>query len=321
MTDIAPGWYPDPVDRTIQRYWDGEVWIGDPLPVDATPGDGPPPVSAPAGHAGTAQVPAAVAAAAPPGQQQQRAAPPVPGQPGPVPPWPGQPGPGQPGPVPPWPGQPGTVPPGPGAGGAYRYPFTAVPRPHGYPLAPVFSRLVARIIDILALLALNIAVNWWLYYQFWLEVRPYLTDVVRRAAANQPAPDPEQVSNRANWLLISILLLTVALWFAYEVPAMANTGQTPGKRVMHIKVVRMESPEPLGFRRAWRRWNTLGLPTLLWSFFFVGFLLQFVNCLFVLLDRPLHQALHDRSAATVVVAAGPGSGPSDGGAHAPTDPR
>ena len=31
MTEIPPGWYPDPVDRTIQRYWDGEGWVGDSL--------------------------------------------------------------------------------------------------------------------------------------------------------------------------------------------------------------------------------------------------------------------------------------------------
>ena len=49
MSEIAPGWYKDPADPTTQRYWDGEVWIGDPLPADATPPDGPP--------AGAASVP------------------------------------------------------------------------------------------------------------------------------------------------------------------------------------------------------------------------------------------------------------------------
>ena len=33
----------------------------------------------------------------------------------------------------------------------------------------------------------------------------------------------------------------------------------------------------------------------------MGFLLQFVDCIFVAIDRPLHQALHDKGAATVVV--------------------
>jgi hypothetical protein len=33
----------------------------------------------------------------------------------------------------------------------------------------------------------------------------------------------------------------------------------------------------------------------------VGFLLQFVDCVFIVFDRPLRQALHDKGAATVVV--------------------
>src|SRR5436305_5327973 len=43
MTEIAPGWYKDPAEPTTQRYWDGEGWIGDPLPADLTPPPGPPP--------------------------------------------------------------------------------------------------------------------------------------------------------------------------------------------------------------------------------------------------------------------------------------
>ncbi|PZF85672.1 DUF2510 domain-containing protein, partial [Micromonospora endophytica] len=34
---VAPGWYVDPADPQTRRYWDGEGWIGAPIPVDATP--------------------------------------------------------------------------------------------------------------------------------------------------------------------------------------------------------------------------------------------------------------------------------------------
>ena len=44
MSDIAPGWYKDPAEPTTQRYWDGEGWLGAPLPADATPPDSPPPL-------------------------------------------------------------------------------------------------------------------------------------------------------------------------------------------------------------------------------------------------------------------------------------
>ena len=38
-----------------------------------------------------------------------------------------------------------------------------------------------------------------------------------------------------------------ALWFAYEVPAVANTGQTLGKRMLGIQVVGVEGAARLGF--------------------------------------------------------------------------
>ncbi|WP_157517488.1 DUF2510 domain-containing protein, partial [Micromonospora rifamycinica] len=40
---VQPGWHVDPADPTTRRWWDGEGWIGAPIPVDATPPDGPPP--------------------------------------------------------------------------------------------------------------------------------------------------------------------------------------------------------------------------------------------------------------------------------------
>jgi uncharacterized RDD family membrane protein YckC len=81
----------------------------------------------------------------------------------------------------------------------------------------------------------------------------------------------------------------------------ANTGQTFGKRVLGIRVVRVEEPGPIGFARSLRRWNTIGLPTLLWPCCGIGFVLQFVDSVYLLADRPLLQALHDKSARTVVV--------------------
>ncbi len=81
---------------------------------------------------------------------------------------------------------------------------------------------------------------------------------------------------------------------------MANRGQTFGKRVMGLQVLPVSAVAPLGFGRALRRWNTLGLPTLLW-FCGIGFLLQLIDSLSPLFDRPLRQALHDKRAQTVVV--------------------
>jgi hypothetical protein len=65
----------------------------------------------------------------------------------------------------------------------------------------------------------------------------------------------------------------------------------------------MEKDEPIGWGRAFRRWNPLGLPVLLWSCG-IGFVLQFVDSISPALGGPLQLALHDRSAQTVVVHCG-----------------
>jgi uncharacterized RDD family membrane protein YckC len=193
------------------------------------------------------------------------------------------------------------------------------PRPHGYRLAGLGARLVARIIDTLAVLGLNILVNGYFVYQYVKINTPYWQEVSRRFYAGESAAGvapPE----RSQTLMIIIILLAAALWFAYEVPALANTGQTLGKRMARIRVMRLESAEQLGFRRSIRRWNTLGLPTLLWGCLGVGFVLQFIDCLWAAIDRPLHQALHDKSAVTVVVSVGPSTADGAATGQRPADP-
>jgi uncharacterized RDD family membrane protein YckC len=183
------------------------------------------------------------------------------------------------------------------------------PKPHGYVLATPAARLLARLIDIGLLFLLNALVNGWFGYRLWGEVAPVFTEAWRRTQVGDPSTEglPTAGDQTGN-LLLAIVFIAAALWFAYEVPAVANTGQTVGKRLLRIKVVRLESPDSLSFGRSFRRWNTMGFPTLLW-WCGIGFLLQLVDVMFVLFDRPLYQALHDKSAHTVVVALHAGGGP------------
>jgi uncharacterized RDD family membrane protein YckC len=241
---MSPGWYKDPAEPTTQRYWDGEGWVGEPLPLDATPPAGP--------------VENRVAAAAPPALTVSR--PPV----------------------------------GPSL------PLTPA-RPHGYALAGIGARAVARLIDVSILLLLNVVVNGWFVYQWMLEYVPY-TQALMQAYFDKgnmlDVPRPSRMDN----LIIVISLLAMALWFAYEVPATAHSGQTLGKRAARIKVVRVESQEPLGFLRAIRRWNPMGLPLLL--LYCCGpflVVLQLLDLVFIPIDRVNRMALHDRSAGTYVV--------------------
>ncbi|MEW2375939.1 RDD family protein [Micromonospora sp. NPDC047812] len=288
---VEPGWYVDPADPDTRRYWDGEGWIGAPIPVDATPPEGPPPAEPPPAPAPASPATPVPAPGGPTG------GPPLPGQPQPGQPQPGQPYPWQP---PQGHGQPQGPPPGwPPGGWPGRPPE---PRPHGLPLAGFGARLVARLIDFTIVFALNAVVNGWFVWRLVEEVTPYWREVFRRAMAGDSSTDNlPQPSEQAGGLQVVILLIATALWLAYEVPTMASGGQTFGKRLVGVKVVPMSANEPLGFGRALRRWNTLGLPTLLWYCCGLGLLLQLVDALSPLFDHPLRQALHDKRAQTVVV--------------------
>jgi uncharacterized RDD family membrane protein YckC len=275
VSTIAPGWYKDPADPTTQRYWDGDGWIGEAIPAGATP-PAKPPSARP-----VVKAPAAASAAHP-------ATPPAPARPAtaPAPPRVQLPAPAPPGALPAPPGWP------------YGYPYPGVPRPHGLALAGVGSRIVARMVDIMAVLALCALANAWFAYRWWQIFLSFLHDFTAYEQHGGQAPQPP---SEFSTLTLMMCVVATAVWFAYEVPGSANSGQTLGKRLLGIKVMRLENDQRLGFGRAWRRWSRLGLPTLLWSFCGVGFVLQFFDCAFAALDRPLHQALHDKTAATVVV--------------------
>ena len=309
----APGWYKDPVDPDVQRYWDGEGWIGEPVPAsEPTPAEPPvvkaePPAPPPVPAAPTSGPPIVTTPGSPLPQGAVVLPPGTPIPPGGFPP--GQLPPGAivlpPGtPLPPGLRPHGTLP-----AGAVQVllppqslssPDTV--RPHGYTLAPLGARLLARLVDILAVALLSTIVTGWFIFQYVRDVAPVVSEVYHRQLAGEPFNDVTQ-SDRSAWLQVVILVLIAALWFAYEVPAIAGSGQTIGKRLLGIKVVGVDSDQPIGFRRAIRRWNPLGLWVLLWSCCGIGFLLQFIIGLTPVFNWPLHQAIYDRTAGTVVVRA------------------
>jgi uncharacterized RDD family membrane protein YckC len=286
MSSLPAGWYKDPADPSTQRYWDGEGWVGAAIPADAVPPPGPPTPPPPA-----------------------PAPPPTPGYPGPSPGYAGPPqgyagppqgyagppqdyaGPPQDyaGPPPGYAGPPGMPPP---------YPVPA--RPHGFALAGLGPRLMARILDILAVLLLNVVVNGYFAYEFAQEFTP-----IWQAAMANPFGEQPQPTARMETLLWAMLIVATLLWLLYEAPPTASRGQTLGKRIMRIKVLPLENTEPLGFGRAFRRWARLGLWTPLWGCAGLGFLLQLIDSASPLFDPHLRQALHDKTARTVVVALPP----------------
>jgi uncharacterized RDD family membrane protein YckC len=276
MSSLPAGWYTDPADTSTQRYWDGEGWLGKAIPADAVPPDGPPPVE-------EEPAPVIETPVAKPAAESL----PVPNPQGPPPGW--QPPPGM-------------------RTAAFPYPVEA--RPHGFPLAGLGPRLVARLLDILAVLLLNVVVNGWFAYQWAQEFVPVYRAALESMEAGNSAFDGVQPNGRMEGLFWAMLIIATLLWLLYEAPAIASTGQTLGKRIMRIRVVALESTKPLGFGRAFGRWARLGLWTPFW-YCGVGFIVQFVDAISPVFDPQLRQAFHDKTARTVVVAVPAGYVPAE----------
>ncbi|GAB7049637.1 RDD family protein [Catenuloplanes indicus] len=322
MSDIAPGWYKDPADPATQRWWDGEGWLGAALPADVTPPDGPPPpepaLPPAAPTTGVDGTPPA-RDGGPQGWPVDRTATPprpYPGRPPAAPPpgWPQGPPPGSPPPgwpqgVPPPGWHPGYPPPG--------WPPAPV-LPHGMPLAGYGARFVARLIDLGLLAVLVLIANSWFLVQFAQELQVYLPQAAEYIAATERGENPVMptASDRFSFLQLAMLVVTAMVWFAYEVPQIANSGQTVGKRLMGIKTIGLQDGRTPGFARAFRRWNLYGTATLFWSCCGIGLLWQLLDGLSPLFDRHMQRAWHDRVAQTVVVQL-----PRNATAQPPADPE
>jgi uncharacterized RDD family membrane protein YckC len=184
-------------------------------------------------------------------------------------------------------------------------PYPVQARPHGFALAGLGERLVARILDILAVLALNVVVNGYFAYLFWQEAKPLV-----QASMNDPFGATPPASGRLDTLVWIMLIVATLLWLLYEAPSTASRGQTLGKRIMRIKVIKLDDTKPLGFGLAFRRWARLGLWTPFWGCLGLGALFQLIDSVSPLFDQQLRQALHDKTVRTVVVALPPDHRPT-----------
>ncbi|GAA4912316.1 uncharacterized protein DUF2510 [Stackebrandtia albiflava] len=174
-------------------------------------------------------------------------------------------------------------------------------------------RLVARLIDVVAVLLLNVVVNGWFVYQYVQEMMP-----VVRSILSDPTIDPADlvISDQATRLQWTIMAIGVLLWFLYEVPSTVSSGQTLGKRIMGIQVASIPFPK-LRYGMVISRWSLLLLPVLCFPF---GVILSIVDGVWCLHDRPFRQCLHDKSAMTMVIVK-PTAPHVEGDADVATDPH
>jgi uncharacterized RDD family membrane protein YckC len=176
--------------------------------------------------------------------------------------------------------------------------------PHGLALASPGRRLAARAIDIAILTVVNLAVSGWLLFRWAGE----LTDFLRNTLST--GEFDTATYTRMSELMLYVLLIAYAIGFAYEVPVTHSRGQTVGKMLLGLRIIPMEGTERLPFGRCFRRWQWFGLPFVLYICCgLFGFVVPIIDNLFVVTDKMLHLAWHDRTARTFVVRVPPRNAP------------
>lgn len=290
-TPTGPGWYDDPDDSSLLRYFDGVVWSA-----HTTPRSSPTAAASTIGHANDVPRGATRSGWANPGAGSSGA-----GQ--------GQghgqgqgqdPGPGQ------WGAGRGGTPPTQGWGTAYGQSWQQQRNdvlPDGAVLAEWWRRLVARLVD------------WFIVYVVTLVVAfPWLDDAVRAfsdyvsasmEAARSGATPPDTAAFQEALLAaaVPIALVSLALTLLYEVSFLVWRGATPGKMLFGMVVRKVGGAGRLTLPDALRRQaisvgtSLLGLVPLVGI---IGTFVSIVDPAWLLWD-PKRQALHDKVADTVVV--------------------
>jgi uncharacterized RDD family membrane protein YckC len=173
--------------------------------------------------------------------------------------------------------------------------------PSGAPLAGFGDRLVAHIIDSVILFAVGMVLAIPAYALFLASFLHRLDTQAQRAqlgAGEQPNLDTGPLIALFFAIFGAILLVYLIIGYIYSVEMMFRSGQTPGKRVMKIKVAPIDPAGTLTRGMATKRFligNLVGLavPVFFW-----------LDGLWQLWDKPYCQCLHDKVGQTVVVKVG-----------------
>lgn len=278
------GWYDDPQDSTILRYFDGVVWTD-----HTTPKISPTASSSTIGHAASPESFRHRDPQDDPGHQGQQ------GRPGPSP---------QHGQQTPWQQ--------PGGQRAWQYPELQqtppreqrAPWPPTDPNQPVYAgwwaRAGAMVLDWIIVTLVWLPLGIWLLGPEIDKLITYVQQVYIEAASN---PNPSLTSSVAVPTLdtarvLGASLARTALFVAYEAWLLSSYGRTLGKIVTGIRVRQQATDANLSVGvAAWRSFvkclgDTFGSLTVLFTV---------VDYLWPLWDRPQRQALHDKVARSIVV--------------------
>lgn len=283
MSQQPSGWYDDPSNPEMLRYWDGVMWTSHTAPKKSPtlPQSGNvPPQGGPSdstGAAATQGVPTATTPM-PQGSGWQGQAPQAYGQGGQL---------GQQ-------GQYGQAPQYPGAPASAAWMQSIKTTADGVPLASWGRRLGAWILDGILLTILC-------YLLLRAFAPDYFTSVenLLDAAARQDRAELESLATDIAGQALRVGLITWGAVTVYCLAFWTTLAQTPGKMAVGISVRRADRPGPLDIVTALRRrvLSVLQVVPLVSGLYFIVFLLDY---LWPLWDDK-RQALHDKVALTQVV--------------------
>ncbi|RKS70767.1 putative RDD family membrane protein YckC [Actinomadura pelletieri DSM 43383] len=172
------------------------------------------------------------------------------------------------------------------------------------PLAPIHRRAGARLIDNALVAVFGFAL--------------VLPITIGAFGLGKPGSKTEDEGGVWNWPIIFTLFCVLSvLPFLYEAVQLSMSGRTLGKRVMGLGIVQAPAGGPLTTTQAiWRAgivhvayqlgvFFFLVIAVMVWAYAAYGMVLVWAGALMAYLwaiwDQPLHQALHDRFAGTLVV--------------------
>jgi uncharacterized RDD family membrane protein YckC len=169
--------------------------------------------------------------------------------------------------------------------GGFRAPVPVAPG--GAPLAEFWRRLLAYLIDVLVVAAVLFIPVSALFALLFMSYAASFDSTV--------PPDPFRMLLVELVVVAAVLPLNLIASYVYFVVIAHKTGQTVGKRVMKLRIVRGLDGGPVDLRILRRRWVVQHLSAIVAGYF------NLADGLWQLWDKPYRQCLHDKCAETVVV--------------------
>ena len=166
--------------------------------------------------------------------------------------------------------------------------------PPPFPVATYGARVGARIIDWVLQGLLTTPFFLWLLW-------PSFSTLLGALPSDGSMPSDAAIQRFQSDVVgrsLALSALSLVVSFLYEVPQNVVWGRTLGKRVTRIRIRAMAADTGISWLQAVVRWATYSIGSLVTNGLF-----GVLDYLWPLWDRPFRQALHDKTARTVVVPA------------------